>query len=760
MVSVMIAGVLVVAGMVLSPPPAAAEPSSATTSSWAWRSMDTSGPVGCAIRDDGSLRCWGANGSGQLGLGDTLTRGDGPGEMGAALPAVDLGPGRTAAQVSAGPFNVCAVLDNGQVKCWGANAAGQLGQGLSTAENVGDEPNEMGAALPPIDLGAGRTALEVAVSTGGAACALLDDHSVKCWGGNNLGQLGQGDTTTRGDGPGEMGDALPAVDLGPGHSALAVSVGGATVCAIREDHLLVCWGDGTAGKLGSGSFFTVRGDGPNEMGANLPVVDLGPGHTVAAVSVGAGHVCAVLDDHSVKCWGSNVNGELGLGDAGAHRGDGPGEMGANLPTIDLGPGRTAVGVTAGHGAPGNRHTCALLDDGEVKCWGYNAQGQLGLGDTATRGDEPGEMGADLPAVDLAGTAKSVAAGTLSTCALLGTGAIRCWGSNLFGNLGLGDSANRGDGPGEMGSALPVVKLGSTPAPVLEADYRFLRSRLSSVAGAPNLVDAGPGTNVWARERVAAPLRSVLRFPEGNGVDVPMGSSVVPDDLYTIAVLFRIDALDNPDLTGFERIVQWTDDASESGLYAHEGRMEFYPRQSDDVTGATVDVDEWVQVVVTRSRVGRLRVYLDGVPTLDFSDDAREGVVTADDVLRFFRDDTEEDASGAVARIRLWNRPLTPTAVAALRELPPGATVTRSRPSAAQQATVRVAGANFGPLEQVRLTIRDRRGVTRTLGIPRSNRAGAISRQVVIPGAMADGAARITATGLVSKLVRRVNIRIT
>jgi hypothetical protein len=260
--------------------------------------------------------------------------------------------------------------------------------------------------------------------------------------------------------------------------------------------------------------------------------------------------------------------------------------------------------------------------------------------------------------------------------------------------------------------------------------------------------------------VATPRRSVLRFPEGNGIDVPTLSSVVPDDHYTVAVLFRIDELDNDDLTGFERIVQWTDDVSESGLYAHEGRMEFYPQQSDDVTGATVDVDEWVQVVVTRSRTGRLRVYLDGVPTLDFSDDAREGVVSAADVLRFFRDDTEEDSSGAVARLRLWDRPLTPVAVTGLTELPPAARVTRSRASAAQQAVVQVTGQDFGPLEQVRLTIRDRRGVTRTLGIPRSTRGGRVSRSIVVPAALADGVARITATGLVSQLTSGVGITIT
>jgi alpha-tubulin suppressor-like RCC1 family protein len=110
--------------------------------------------------------------------------------------------------------------------------------------------------------------------------------------------------------------------------------------------------------------------------------------------VGFRHTCARLDNGTVKCWGLNSDGQLGLGDVQS-RGDGPGELGANLPAVDLGPGRTVLQVT-GRG----RHTCARLDDGTVKCWGGNGLGQLGLGDTQHRGDGPGEMGAALPVVPL------------------------------------------------------------------------------------------------------------------------------------------------------------------------------------------------------------------------------------------------------------------------------------------------------------------------------------------------------------------------
>ena len=127
---------------------------------------------------------------------------------------------------------------------------------------------------------------------------------------------------------------------------------------------------------------------------NFGGVFVGTGRTATALASGARHTCALLDDHSVKCWGDNTFGQLGLGDTNA-RGDDPNEMNDDLPAVDLGTGRSAVAI-----ASGAFHVCALLDDATVKCWGRNTAGQLGLGDVANRGDALGEMGDALPTVDL------------------------------------------------------------------------------------------------------------------------------------------------------------------------------------------------------------------------------------------------------------------------------------------------------------------------------------------------------------------------
>ena len=203
----------------------------------------------CARFDNGTVKCWGINGSGQLGLGDTLARGGGGGEMGEALPAVDLGDGRTALSLTAGGFHTCALLDNGTVKCWGDNTAGQLGIGDRTAR--GDAGGEMGEALLAVNLGNGRTALSL---TAGDlhTCALLDNGTVKCWGQNFYGQLGLGDTMDRGDAVGEMGEALPAVDFGNGRTALSLTAGDAHTCARLDNSTVKCWGQNSSGQLGLG----------------------------------------------------------------------------------------------------------------------------------------------------------------------------------------------------------------------------------------------------------------------------------------------------------------------------------------------------------------------------------------------------------------------------------------------------------------------------------------------------------------------------
>jgi alpha-tubulin suppressor-like RCC1 family protein len=406
----------------------------------------------CARFHDGRTKCWGENGDGQLGLGDLLDRGDEAGEMGSALPAVDLGSGRVATALAAGANHTCAILDDATVRCWGKNDGGQLGIGDTLTR--GDERSDMGDDLPAVDLGAGRTA--VAIAAGGrTTCVVLDDGGVKCWGMNTFGQLGQGSyLISIGGLPGELGDALPAIDLGTGRTALAVSVGGSHACALLDDQRVKCWG-ANSGVLGLGDL-AARGDGPDEMGDDLPAVDLGDSLTAARVAAGRSVTCAIIDDGRVKCWGGGGSsaGSVGLGNLATY-GDVAGEMGTSLPPVSLGEGHTASWIGTSLDS-----VCALLDDETLKCWGRNSGGTLGLGDTDDRGDDPGEMGDALPAIQLGSAGvDQVAVGGFHVCAALDDGAVKCWGSNVSGTLGQGDTEDRGDQPFELGGQLAPVDLG-------------------------------------------------------------------------------------------------------------------------------------------------------------------------------------------------------------------------------------------------------------------------------------------------------------
>ena len=310
--------------------------------------------------------------------------------MGDNLAAVDLGTGRTATAINSGHFHNCALLDNASVKCWGYNYYGQLGYGNTS--HLGDGSNEMGDNLAAVDLGTGRTA--TAISAGDSnVCAILDNASVKCWGAGYNGLLGYGNTDDLGDSSGEMGDNLPVVDLGTGRTATAISSGAYHNCAILDNASVKCWGYNGYGQLGYGHTYT-KGNSSGEMGDNLPVVDLGTGRTATAISSGAYHNCAILDKSAVKCWGDNRYGQLGYGNTDTI-GDASDEMGDNLAAIDLGTGRTATAIIVRY-----FHTCALLDNSAVKCWGFNGYGQLGKGHTNNLGDDSGEMGDNLKAVDL------------------------------------------------------------------------------------------------------------------------------------------------------------------------------------------------------------------------------------------------------------------------------------------------------------------------------------------------------------------------
>ncbi len=407
----------------------------------------------CALLSDNTVKCWGDNYYGELGLEHRDEVGNDPNEMGANLQRVNLGVGVKVSALAQGDEHTCALLDDNTVKCWGINDHGQLG--LGDTVNRGGKVGDMGDNLARVDLGTQRTAK--AISAGhSSTCALLDNNTIKCWGENASGQLGLGDTLDRGDNPGEMGDDLPGIDLGSGQLAKSLKVGYSHVCALLEDYTIKCWGSGSFGTLGIERSDTL-GDDPDEMGDNLPRVLLGANHTAKSLSSGKSHVCALLDDNSVKCWGGNLFGQLGRGDKEFFVGNDADEMGDNLSVVDFGVGRTAKRVESS-----NDHTCAILDNDAVKCWGVNGDGQLGLGDILSRGDDLGEMGENLVSVALGTgrTAKDITTGQFHTCALLDNDAVKCWGANRsMGLLGLEDEFDRGDEPGEMGDLLPFVDLG-------------------------------------------------------------------------------------------------------------------------------------------------------------------------------------------------------------------------------------------------------------------------------------------------------------
>ena len=393
----------------------------------------------------GEVLCWGHNYHGQLGQGHKFNIE----HDGNNLPVVSLGTGRSARQIAAGQWHTCALLDDDTVKCWGDNSNGQLGQGHTS--NVGDDADEMGNYLPAISLGTGRSARQIAAGDY-HACVLLDDDNVKCWGDNSNGQLGQGQWSDVGGGADDMGNNLPAVFLGTGRSARQITAGGYRTCALLDDDSVKCWGRNNWGQLGQGHTSNVGG-GVGEMGDNLPAISLGTGRSARQIAAGQWYTCALLDDDSVKCWGRNNWGQLGQGHT-SNVGGGVGEMGDNLPAISLGTGRSARQIAAG-----DYHACVLLDDDNVKCWGDNRNGQLGQGHTSNVGGAY-DMGNYLPAVFL-GTGRSarqIAAGQWHTCALLDDDTVKCWGFNYDGQLGQGHTSTVGVFAYQMGDNLPFVLL--------------------------------------------------------------------------------------------------------------------------------------------------------------------------------------------------------------------------------------------------------------------------------------------------------------
>jgi alpha-tubulin suppressor-like RCC1 family protein len=238
-------------------------------------------------------------------------------------------------------------------------------------------------------------------------------------------------------------------------AAGSLDAGGAHTCAVLTTGAVRCWGDGGSGQLGHDVNTTI-GDGTHASIRSAGDLPLGPGVKVVAVAAGDNDSCALLTTGAVRCWGSGASGRLGH-DSTSNVGDGTGPSIQAAGDVPLGLGAKAVAITAGHA-----HTCALLTTGDVRCWGDGFQGQLGHDSRLNIGDgAPGDPSIEVAGnVPLAGRATAITAGDSYTCALMATGAVRCWGYGASGQLGYDGTTNVGDGDpaGVPIEALPDVPL--------------------------------------------------------------------------------------------------------------------------------------------------------------------------------------------------------------------------------------------------------------------------------------------------------------
>lgn len=331
---------------------------------------------------------------------------------------VDSSTAETHSSVLAtGSAHSCAILENGSAMCWGLDNYGQLGDG-------GDATNR-NKPTTFVSLEDGQTVTQIYAKQS-RTCIILNDNTASCWGFNEDGQAGDDSTNT-------YKSPSVKVQFPDGKGVKSMGMGLKHTCAILEDDNLTCWGLDSHGALGNGNSDTSDKYTPQTITtpSDRKVVKVEPGHS---------HTCILLDDGGVMCWGKDNTGQLGNGDTSD-------TIHTPSSNVELPEGRAATDLSVG-----DHHSCALLDNGSVTCWGHNNYGQLGDNTTTNR---PIPIYPHLPA---GSSAVSVAVGPYNSCAILENSSLYCWGHNHYGRLGIGVSGGVYSTPMFVEEATNIVDL--------------------------------------------------------------------------------------------------------------------------------------------------------------------------------------------------------------------------------------------------------------------------------------------------------------
>ena len=394
----------------------------------------------CVSWPNNDFKCWGFNEEGELGLGFVE---DPIGQRMLPSSYDSIGVPAGVKFLHTNSVRSIWISENDEMSAWGKNVGGYYGNHGDEVVYGDDEPMTEAPSAP---LGGEVVAFD---ASSNGTCSVFSDGGLRCIGPNHKGMLGLGHDEEVDRSSPEALAQIPLVQLG--EPARTVAVGGGFACAVLESQKVRCWGRGPFGLLGVPFLPNASGDtvpivGDDEHPEEIPTLQLaGP---VSDVEVYLRHACAIHTDGTVSCWGE-TGPWLEYGERLLDFGDslGDDEHPSVAGTVDVGGPVTKIAL-------GEAHTCALLESGDVKCWGAGHYGGLGYGDAEYRGYE--QVPADYGPVPIDGRAVDLVAGNAHTCVVLDTNEVRCWGNGPGGALGQPGFETIGDD--EPANAVPVVKL--------------------------------------------------------------------------------------------------------------------------------------------------------------------------------------------------------------------------------------------------------------------------------------------------------------